>query len=90
MCSVVFHATKILSCVKVKLICVPFNKTNDFVLLGAMLRRRKREILRENEKNLRFSDNFSQVEKFPSKKRPFFCRNTPPWLGVFSWSWAVV
>ena len=48
--------------------------------LVAMLRRQKREISRENEEKSVKTDNFVQIEKFPSKNGRFRRLNIPPWL----------
>ena len=43
-----------------------------------MLRRQKREIFRENEEKSVKTDNFVQIEKFPSKNGRFRRLNIPP------------
>ena len=44
-----------------------------------MLRRQKWEISRENEEKSVKTDNFVQIEKFPSKNGRFRRLNIPPW-----------
>ena len=56
----------------------PFVSVNFFNVQVAMLRRQKREISRENEEKSVKTDNFVQIEKFPSKNGRFCRLNIPP------------